>query len=109
MKAVSIKEPWASLILSGKKTIETRTWSTKYRGDLLLCASKKPVSSISGCAFAIAQLIGCDPMTKLDEHLACCEIYDGAWSWFLLDVRPIKPFPVKGMLGLFEVDIDGPV
>ena len=42
MKAVSVKQPWASLIAEGNKTIETRTWPTNYRGDLLICASKKP-------------------------------------------------------------------
>jgi ASCH domain. len=40
MKAISLKEPWASLMLEGKKTIETRVWKTNYRGKLLLCASK---------------------------------------------------------------------
>jgi hypothetical protein len=107
MKALSIKEPWATMFIKGKKTIETRVWSTKYRGDLLLCASKKPVSKISGHAFAVAKLIGCEPMTKLDEKLACCEVYDGAWSWFLIDVTLIKPLLVKGQLGLFEVDTKG--
>ena len=41
MKALSVKEPWASLIRSGKKTIETRTWNTNYRGKLLICTSQK--------------------------------------------------------------------
>jgi len=104
MKAISIKEPWASMILSGKKTIETRRWETKHRGKLLLCASKKPESSISGHAFAIAFLSDIQPMLERDEFRACCEVYDGAFSWFLVNVEPIKPFPVKGQLGLFEVD-----
>ncbi len=38
MKALSIKQPWAHYIASGQKTIETRTWETKYRGPLLICA-----------------------------------------------------------------------
>lgn len=105
MKALSIREPWASLILSGKKTIETRTWKTKYRGKILLCASKKPVSWISGKAFAVAELIECRPMLVDDEVKACCESYWNAWSWIFENVKPISPFPVKGMLGLFEVDV----
>jgi ASCH domain len=32
MRALSIRQPWAELILSGRKTIETRTWRTSYRG-----------------------------------------------------------------------------
>lgn len=105
MKAISIKEPWAGLILSGRKTIETRTWSTDHRGDLLLCASKHPESSISGYAFAIAKLINCVPMRKDHERDACCEIYPDAVAWIFYKVTPIKPFPVKGKLRLFEVDI----
>ena len=42
MKALSIKQPWAWAIACGHKTIETRTWSTTYRGPLLIAASKTP-------------------------------------------------------------------
>jgi len=41
MKAISLWEPWASLIMTGAKKWETRSWSTNYRGELLICASKK--------------------------------------------------------------------
>lgn len=40
VKAISIKQPFAGLIAYGKKTLEIRTWATKYRGPLLICASK---------------------------------------------------------------------
>lgn len=105
MKALSIKGHWAEMILSGKKTIETRTWKTNHRGKILLCASKDPETKLSGCAFAIAEIDNCLPMVKDDEKFACCEIYDNAWSWFLINVTPIKKFRVKGMLGLFEVPL----
>lgn len=39
MKAISIKQPWASLIAHGIKNIENRTWATKYRGKVLIHAS----------------------------------------------------------------------
>jgi hypothetical protein len=106
MKALSIKEPWVSLISNGRKTIETRTWKTTYRGKLLLCASRKPKSSLSGMAFAISNLVDIRLMTKEDEKEACCKIYDRAHSWFLENITPIKPFPVKGQLGLYDVDYD---
>ena len=43
MKAISIKQPWASLIAHGIKDIENRTWRTNYRGRVLIHAgaSKK--------------------------------------------------------------------
>jgi hypothetical protein len=44
MKAISLWEPWASLIRTGAKKFETRSWPTKYRGPLLICASKGGLS-----------------------------------------------------------------
>lgn len=41
MKAISILQPWATLIVIGAKRIETRSWNTKYRGPLLIHASAK--------------------------------------------------------------------
>jgi len=105
MKAISLKQPWASLIANGEKTIETRTWPTKYRGDLLICASKQPRLDRypSGCALCIVTVIDWRPMTKADEQAACCELYQGAWSWLLSNIHPIVPFAVKGSLGFYEV------
>lgn len=105
MKALSIKQPWANLIASGEKTIETRTWATEYRGELLLVSSKTPKIEPAGCAVAIAQLIDCRPMTKADEAAARCEVYPRAFAWVLGDVRPIEPFPVKGSLGIYDAPV----
>lgn len=41
MKALTLHQPWASLIAVGLKTIETRSWSTKYRGPLAIHAGKR--------------------------------------------------------------------
>lgn len=38
MKAITIKEPWASLIINGHKEYEFRSWKTKYRGKILIHA-----------------------------------------------------------------------
>lgn len=106
MIALSIKQPWANMIVSGQKTIETRTWATNYRGDLLICSSKKPDIAPAGYALAIVELYDCRPMTKADEAAACCELYAGAFSWLIRNILRIEtPFPVKGKLGLFEVEL----
>lgn len=39
MKAISIRQPWAWLIVNGHKDIENRSWNTKYRGPVLIHAS----------------------------------------------------------------------
>ena len=41
MKALSIKQPWASLIAHGIKNIENRTWKTNFRGRIYIHASAK--------------------------------------------------------------------
>lgn len=45
MKAISIKQPWASLIAHGIKDIENRTWKTKFRGRIYIHASGKQAGS----------------------------------------------------------------
>lgn len=42
MKTLSVKQPWASLIVGGIKNIENRTWKTNYRGRIFIHASAKP-------------------------------------------------------------------
>ncbi|KIV56204.1 ASCH domain-containing protein [Aneurinibacillus migulanus] len=46
MKVISIIQPWATLIALGEKKFETRSWSTKYRGELAIHSSKKIDKSI---------------------------------------------------------------
>lgn len=41
MKALSIKQPWAHLIVSGVKDVENRSWKTNYRGRIFVHASKQ--------------------------------------------------------------------
>ncbi|MCG2812996.1 MAG: ASCH domain-containing protein [Candidatus Aminicenantes bacterium] len=112
MKALSIKQPWANMIAAGEKTIETRTWCTDYRGLLLIVSSKAPRIEPAGYALAIGKLIDCRPMTKDDEEEACCVVYPNAYAWVLTNIKRIEPFPVKGKLGLYNVDfliVDSPL
>ena len=107
MKALSIKQPWASLIASGVKTIETRRWNTNFRGTVLIVSSLNPVINDlpTGKAIAIAEIYDCKPMTLQCEKFAYCEIYQGAYSWFLRNIIPIPHFKVKGQLRLFDVSL----
>ena len=53
MKALSLYQPWASLMAWGEKRIETRSWETLYRGDLLICATAEtapqPWEALESC------------------------------------------------------------
>ncbi len=51
MRAISLWEPWASGIFTGAKRFETRSWPTKYRGPLLICAAKGGLSKGELLAF----------------------------------------------------------
>jgi len=117
MKAISLKQPWASLIAIGRKTIETRTWATNYRGKLLIVASKTfdknyPLKNFAeifyqvplGKAVAIVNLIDCRLMKKEDEEKAMCSCSSGRYAWILSDIKSTESFPVKGQLGLYDVE-----
>jgi len=106
MKALCVRNrptPWASMIASGEKTIETRTWPTMYRGPLLIVATGggKGIPSVAACT---TNLVDCRSMYKGDEAAACCPYKPGLFAWILEDTKKIKPFPVCGQLGLFEVE-----
>lgn len=107
MKAISLHQPWASWIAEGKKTIETRMWSTRYRGPLLICSTKSPkvAGYPLGKALCIVQLVNCRPMTKADEAAAMCLCDPGRWAWLLDEIRLVEPFAVRGSQGFYEVDM----
>lgn len=106
MKAISLKQPWANLVADGKKTIETRKWSTKYRGDLIICSSQNPKIKPYGKALCIVELYDVRPMTRTDEKKAHIKFYPGAYAWMLRNLRKIDPpIPVKGSLGIFDLKI----
>lgn len=103
MRQLSVKQPWASMIADGHKTIETRTWATPYRGLILVCASKRPSNmGPAGVALCVAYLVECRRLVKADRPAALCYGPD-LWAWVLADVRRVAPFPVEGRLGLRPV------
>lgn len=48
MKALTVRQPWATALVSGWKTIETRSWRTKYRGRLAIHAGARCASDQTG-------------------------------------------------------------
>lgn len=112
MKALSIKQPYAEFIRRRMKTIETRTWQTQYRGDILICAGLKPADNFDlseydlkyGHAIAVAELVNITHFLKEHEEQAQCDYYPNAFAWHLQNVRLIEPFKQKGQLGLFNVN-----
>jgi hypothetical protein len=110
MKAITIKEPWASMIATGKKTIEIRSWKTdKIEGEpVILTASKNPDGPLAGKAFGAA-VFEIRPMTEADREAACADPnwdITGQYAWAIKEFVPIeKPFPVRGWPGLFKITL----
>lgn len=107
MKALTIYPAYCLDIYTGRKTIEVRTWKTNYRGELLICAAKRPTPGcICGYAYFTVNLTGIEPFTA--KHLEAARM-DGmpsrpCYAWHFEDRQPVYPFPVSGKQGLFEVD-----
>ena len=129
MKVLSIKEPYASLIASGIKKIETRSWKTNYRGEIFIHASKKKFDKDSaknelirefihdmdmnnGYIICKAKLVDCiymdqefiDMVKKNKNEYACGDYQIGRYGWILEDIQKIERIPAKGMLNIWNYD-----
>lgn len=107
MKALTIYPDYCLDIYTGKKTIECRTWKTNYRGELLICAAKRPTPGcISGYAYFTVNLTDIEPFSK--EHLKAAGLIrmpkSKCYAWHFEDRQPVYPIPVSGKQGLFDVD-----
>lgn len=108
IKALSLHQPFASMVATGAKPIETRTRQTHYRGDLLIVSTLKPdmPGFLCGFALCIVEVTGCRKMTRADEKAARCKFRPGAWAWLLSNVRPIPPVRCRGYQGMYEVELE---
>ena len=69
MKVLSIKEPFASLIMNKKKRIETRSWKTNYRGEIYIHASKSKMNKDIENRTELKELI--KDMSLNQEYIIC--------------------------------------
>jgi hypothetical protein len=136
MKAITLTQPWATLVAIGAKQTETRSWSTRYRGPLAIHAAKgwtpevvrtamtepyKRVLAEAGYKLfshlpravivATCTLTDCVPTSKFQGvdmlDFAFGDFTHGRWAWILKDVNRLeKPIPARGALSLWEQWID---
>ena len=109
VRALTLRQPWATAAAVGLKTIEWRDWRTSYRGLLLLHAGR--VTDDSEAAAAVRHALG--PVEYPAGALvgvcrvARCLRYQGRWAWHLEDAcELVKPIPWKGDRGLWAVPAD---
>ena len=67
MKALTIWQPWASLLVSGQKKYETRSWATAYRGPIAIHAAMRPVRRTIDALAADREGSGWDVLERLDS------------------------------------------
>lgn len=121
MKAITLHQPWASLVALGAKTYETRSWATKYRGPLAIHAGKAmsrdarelcydqpyfdvlhdagydPFNLPLGAVVAVCELVICLPTTySLRESVSEYNRAFGNWgpgryAWQLTNIRRFNP------------------
>ncbi|MGI6375172.1 MAG: ASCH domain-containing protein [Anaerolineae bacterium] len=117
MKAISIHQPWADLIVLGDKDIENRSWTTRHRGRVLIHAGltverdavadlqawarendwEYPDQPDTGCLLGFVTLA--DVVTESDSGW-----FNGPFGWVLTEPHYFQePVPYRGRLGLFEV------
>lgn len=133
MKALSLLQPWATLVVRGVKRYETRSWRTSYRGPLVIQASSRfpeelralcerqpfrrllrEAGSASWFDLPLGALLGtvdvrdCLPVEQLaaidGAQRSLGDYREGRWAWLLDDAQPFpEPIPWRGKRGIYEV------
>lgn len=123
MKALSIRQPWAWLIVHGYKDIENREWPTSYRGPILIHTGMSMTTWEYEEAVEIAGDI--DPKIIIPAAaelrrggiIGEVEIVDcvrrspspwffGTYGFCLRNSKPLPFVHVRGQLGIFDVEVE---
>lgn len=121
MKALTIKQPWAELIIAGLKDVENRSRRTHFRGRFAVHAGlqradfedldldgmpkrlRKPVEQAWERHANPGRVLGTVELVDCVQTSASPWAIDGYWHWLLADPKPYtRPVPAKGQLGLWE-------
>lgn len=128
MKVLTIRQPWATLIMQKDKRFEFRSWPTKYRGELLIhagkCVDKEaaerlekylpkelPLGKILG-KVNVVDCIKCNQELKnkcLKENsdVYAKSTFEERYAWQLADVQVFEePIEILGKLGLWNYEFD---
>ena len=127
MKCLSVSQPFADLIVLGKKKIELRSWNTRFRGEFLIHAPlkiriedsrrlKMDRRFVTGAIIGKAEIFGVKRYETAAEcrrdsrlHLASKKFQDRRYGFMLKGARAFRvPIPYRGRLGFFEVDLPTP-
>lgn len=116
MKVLSVRQPWAWLIVHGHKGIENRSWATSHRGPVLIHASSKRVTRAEweqaralahSMNVVIPEELEAGGIVGMCSIVTCVEQHSSPWfkgpvGWVLADAKPLPFVPLLGKLGLFD-------
>lgn len=124
LKCLSVSQPFADLIITGKKTIELRKWNTNFRGEFLIYAPIKIRTEdckrlkitkklVSGVIIGKVDLYDVKKYKSQNEvkkdqkfHLSSKNFYDRFFGFLLRNPKQFRiSIPWKGQLGFFDVDL----
>lgn len=122
--AISLKQPWATLIVCADKDVENRSWKTRFRGNVLIHASKKRDEKEMRSFMDLKKHHNFEPSWKHGEPLewqdmpcggivGMVEIVDcvtesespwfvGEYGFVLRNARPLPFFPCRGSLSFWK-------
>jgi hypothetical protein len=120
--ALSVKQPWAALLVAGLKTVEVRTWSTRRRGPVLIHASRIPddrpdgwalvtdpatraLAELGGGVIGVAELVACLEYPTAERFAADRERHHNHPTWFVppllygFEFQHPRPLPFRRLPG----------
>lgn len=108
MRILSIRQPWAWLIIAGYKDIENRSWSTPYRGPVLIHASLKRdpdgdhFARQRGVRVPALHFGGVIGLARLVDVVECHKSpwFFGPYGWVMTESRALPFVACPGSLGL---------
>lgn len=117
MKAISIRQPWAWLIVNGHKDIENRSWNTKYRGPVLIHSGQtmyredyihaQEIAEQQGIKLPLPDDLERGGIVGVATITGCIAESTSPWffgpkGFMLADAHPLAFNPMKGRLSFFE-------
>ncbi len=125
MKALSFRQPWAELVLQGRKTMDLRTYNTPYRGRMAIHASQtvesdpcwendlNPDNLDSGGIVGTVELVNVMPLDEATyrehqaAHLGSRRWREGLYGWVLAHPERLSVLiPARGRTNLFNIELD---
>ncbi len=120
--ALSVKQPWAALLVAGVKVVEVRTWGTRRRGPVLIHAARTPddrpdgwalvtdsatrtLSELAGGIIGVAELTGCSEYTSPELFAADRQRHHNLPAWFVpprlfgFEFSHPRPLPFRRLAG----------